>query len=147
MAYVRLVESEKNRFIERRKSERNKCKKYILHDTDPGDFFYRGRVCNYSKKGLYFESNVDLRPEAQITILVNKPSDNLTYILNAKIKWYKELNDSSFDVGYGASIIGKVDRRKCKDRRVFKYTDYVPERRSGIDRRGTGWYRNREIDL
>ena len=99
MANARLVESEKNRFIERRKSERIKCKKYILHDTDPGDFFYRGRVCNYSKKGLYFESNVDLRPEAQITILVNKKSDDLTFILNAKIIWYKQLNDSSFDIG------------------------------------------------
>jgi hypothetical protein len=138
MPNARLVESEKNRFIERRKSERIKCKKYILHDTDPGDFFYRGRVCNYSKRGLYFESNVDLLPKDKITILVNRNSDELTYILDVKIEWCKELNDSKFDVGYGASVTGKRERRTGKDRRVFKYTDYIPERRSGVDRRDTG---------
>ena len=138
MADARLVESETNRFIDRRKSERIKCKKYILHDTDPGDFFYRGKVCNYSKRGLYFESNVDLLPEDKITIMVYKNSDDLTYILNVKIIWVKELYDSKFDIGYGATIIREIDRRTGKDRRVFKYTDYIPERRSGLDRRGTG---------
>ncbi len=147
METVKNVEGDTNRFIERRKGERIKCKKFILHDTNPSDFFYRGKVCNYSKGGLYFESNVDLRPEDEITILVNKNTDDLTYILNAKIRWYKELNDSSYDVGYGASIIGKIDRRTRKERRIFKYTAYTPERRSGIDRRGTGWYKNRDIDL
>ena len=39
---------------------------------------------------------------------------------------------------YGANS----DRRSKKDRRVFKYTIYVPERRSGSDRRGLDWYRN-----
>jgi hypothetical protein len=111
MAYAGHVESETNRFIDRRKSERIKCKKYILHDMDPGDFFYRGKVCNYSKRGLYFESNVDLLPEDKISILVNKNSDDLSYILNVKIIWVNELYDSKFDVGYGASIIRKIDRR------------------------------------
>ena len=27
------------------------------------------------------------------------------------------------------------DRRSCSDRRKFTYTSYVPERRSGVDRR------------
>ena len=34
------------------------------------------------------------------------------------------------------------NRRIWKDRRIFKYTAYIPERRSGIDRRDSGWYRN-----
>ena len=137
MANARLVKNETNRFIERRKSERIKCKKYILHDTDPGDFFYRGKVCNYNQKGLYFESNVDLRPEDEITILVKKNSDDLIHIFDVKIIWYKELNYSAFDVGYGASINGKKDRRTGRNRRVFKFPAYIPERRSGIDRRDT----------
>ena len=135
MANERYVKNETNPYIERRKSERIRCKKNILHDTDPGDFFYRGMVCNYSKRGLYFESNIDLLPENEITILVNKNSDELTYMLDVKIKWCKELNDSKFDIGYGASVIGKRERRTGKDRRAFKYTDYIPERRSGLDRR------------
>ena len=146
METVKNVEGDTNRFIERRKGERIKCKKYILHDTDPGDFFYRGEVRNYSKKGLYFVSNLDLLPEDEITILVKKNSDDLTYMLDVKIIWVKELNDSKFDLGYGASINSKIDRRTGKERRVFKYTDYISERRSGIDRRGTVWYKNRYID-
>ncbi len=40
------------------------------------------------------------------------------------------------------SLDANSNRRSGKDRRTFKYTVYIPERRSGIDRRGIGWYRN-----
>ena len=40
------------------------------------------------------------------------------------------------------SLDANSNRRSGKDRRTFKYTVYSPERRSGIDRRGIGWYRN-----
>ena len=90
--------------FERRRSERFKCKKDILHNTDPGDFFYRGKVCNYSKRGLYFESNVDLLPEDEISILVKKDTNDVTCMLNVKIIWSKELQGVSFDVGYGAFL-------------------------------------------
>ena len=90
--------------FEHRRSERFKCKKDILHNTDPGDFFYRGKVCNYSKRGLYFESNVDLLPEDEISILVKKGSNDVTYLLNVKIIWSKELQGASFDLSYGASL-------------------------------------------
>ena len=135
MKTVKRVDGEMDRSIERRKSERIKCNKFILHDTNPGDFFYRGKVRNYSKQGLYIQSNVDLLPEDEITILAKKNSDDLTYVLNVKIKWVKELKDPKFDLGYGTSIIGNIEKRTGKDRRVFKYTEYIPERRSGLDRR------------
>ena len=135
METVKHIEGDTNRFIERRKCERIKCKKYILHDTDPSDFFFRGEVRNYSKNGLYFASNYDLLPEDEITILVKKNTNDLTYMLYVKIIWVKEINDSKFDLGYGASINSKIDRRTGKNRRVFSYTDYIPERRSGLDRR------------
>jgi hypothetical protein len=35
-----------------------------------------------------------------------------------------------------------IVRHTGKDRRIFTYTVHVPERRSGSDRRETGWYRN-----
>ena len=59
-------------FIDRREEERFKCKRDVLHNTDPADFFYKGRVCNYSKRGLYFESNIDLLPGHEVSILVKK---------------------------------------------------------------------------
>ena len=30
---------------------------------------------------------------------------------------------------------GKIDNRLCENRREFSYTEYIPERRSGKDRR------------
>ena len=30
---------------------------------------------------------------------------------------------------------GKIDNRLCEDRREFSYIEYIPERRSGKDRR------------
>ena len=87
---------------DRRESERVKCKKDILHNTDPGNFFYRGKVYNYSKKGLYFESNVDLLPDDEVSILVKKRSNDVTYMLDVKVIWCRELKDSPYDTGYGA---------------------------------------------
>jgi hypothetical protein len=95
--------------IERRGSERFKYKKDILHNTNPGNFFYRGKVYNYSKRGLYFESNVDLLPEDKISILVKKKFNDVTYLLNVKIIWSKELQGASFDLAYGALL---EERRK-----------------------------------
>ena len=90
--------------FERRESKRVRCKKDILHNTDPGDFFYRGKVCNYSKKGLYFESNVDLQPGDKVSILVKRASNDVTHLLDVKIIWSKQLQGESFDLAYGASL-------------------------------------------
>ncbi len=87
--------------------------KDVLHNTKPADFFYKGQVCNYSKKGLYFESNMDLLPEDEISILVKRGAVGETHILDIQIVWYKELQDSSFNLGYGAMLRGrrKIDVR------------------------------------
>jgi hypothetical protein len=95
--------------IDRRKNERFKCEKDILHNTKPSDFFYRGKVLNHSKKGLYFESNVDLLPGDDIFVLVKKRSNDVTYSLKVEIIWCKELQGTSFDLGYGAKL---RERRK-----------------------------------
>lgn len=98
--------------IDRRESERFECEHDILHNTDPADFFYKGRVLNYSEKGLYFESNEDMLPEDEICIQIRNRSNDETYLLDVKIEWCKELQDSSFDLGYGVSL---KERRKLDD--------------------------------
>jgi hypothetical protein len=100
-------EGEMNSLKNRRKSERIRCKKNILHNTQPADFFRRGKVFNYSERGLYFESNVDLREEDEISLLVKRHSHGKTHVLDVKIVWCRELQNSSFDVGYGATLKGK----------------------------------------
>jgi hypothetical protein len=85
----------------------------ILHNTPPADFFYNGQLRNYSKKGLYFESNEHLLPKNEISILLKKSASGKIHVLDVKIIWCKELQDSSFDFGYGAILKGglKIDIR------------------------------------
>ena len=94
---------------ERREHERFPCETTILHDTSPPDFFYKGIMYNFSKKGLYFESNEDLLQGHEISISINKPPQQFTIKphqqFSAKIMWYQELKGSSYQSGYGAKII------------------------------------------
>ena len=64
---------------------------------------------NFSKKGLYFESNEDLLQGHEISISINKPPQRFTIKphqkFSVKIMWYQELQGSSYQSGYGAKII------------------------------------------
>jgi hypothetical protein len=94
---------------ERREHERFPCETTILHDTSPPDFFYKGTMYNFSKKGLYFESNEYLLQGHEISISINKPPQQFTIKphqkFSVKIMWYQELQGSSYQSGYGAKII------------------------------------------
>lgn len=94
---------------ERREHERFPCEIPILHDTSPPDFFYKGTMYNFSKKGLYFESNEDLLKGHEISISIKKPQQQFTVKPNqnfsVKIMWHQELQGSSYQIGYGAKII------------------------------------------
>ena len=95
--------------IERREHERFLCETTILHDTSPPDFFYKGIMYNFSKKGLYFESNEDLLQGHEISISITKPPHQFTIKppqkFSVKIMWYQELQGSSYQSAYGAKII------------------------------------------
>jgi hypothetical protein len=92
------------KLFERRENGRFKCKRDALHNTDADDLFFRGKVLNYSKRGLYFESNVDLQRGDNISILVEKQSTEGIQLVDVKIVWRKELQGLSFDHGYGATL-------------------------------------------
>ena len=109
MLTANVVEGAMGKTFERRKNGRFKCKRDALHNTDAEDLFFRGRVRNYSKRGMYFESNVDLQSGDNISILVEKQSAEGTQLVDAKIVWRKELQDLSFDFGYGAILQKKRD--------------------------------------
>ena len=95
--------------IERREHERFPCETTILHDTSPPDFFHKGTMYNFSKKGLYFESKEDLLQGHEISISIKKPPQQFTIKPHqkfpVKIMWYQELQGSSYQSGYGAKII------------------------------------------
>ncbi len=96
-------------YLERRLNERFKYKRDALHNTDSADLFYRGEVRNYSKRGLYFESDVDLLREDKISILVERQPADGTYLVDVKIVWRRELQGSSFNLGYGATLQERRD--------------------------------------
>ncbi len=94
---------------ERRKNERINCESTILHNTRLPDFFYRGTMYNFSKEGLYFESNEDMLKGDEISISIKKPPqefiDKTDQYFDVKIMWCRELKDSAYQVGYGAKLI------------------------------------------
>ena len=95
--------------IERREYERFACETPILHNASPPDFFYKGTMYNFSEKGLYFESNEDLLQGHEISISIKKPPlqfiKKFDQVFDVKIIWYRELQGSSYQIGYGAKLI------------------------------------------
>jgi hypothetical protein len=94
---------------ERRTSERINYKSALLHDTSPPDFFYSGTMHNFSKRGLYFESSEDLLQGDEISIFIKEPPaqflEKTDQYFRVKIMWCRDLQRSSYQIGYGAKLI------------------------------------------
>jgi hypothetical protein len=73
-----------------------------------GGVMHEARMINYSRKGLYFESDFYLIPGAEIYIgIPNSPfiSEPGVYeCYRSVIKWRKFLDHSAYDYGYGIEI-------------------------------------------
>lgn len=87
----------------------------VLEDLE-GGVMYEARMVNYSKKGIYFESDFYLVPGIEIFAGINDSpfasEPDVYECYRARIKWRKFLEDSVFDYGYGIEIQSRVDRRK-----------------------------------
>jgi hypothetical protein len=87
----------------------------VLEDFE-GGVMYEARMVNYSKKGIYFESDFYLVPGIEIFAGINDSpfasASDVYECYRARIKWRKFLEDSVFDYGYGIEIQSGVDRRK-----------------------------------
>lgn len=72
------------------------------------------RMQNFSKSGLYFESDFYLAPGAEIYIGISESpfaSEPGVYeCYRSVIKWRKFLEHSAFDYGYGIELVDKVVR-------------------------------------
>ena len=90
---------------ERRKNKRNPHKTNIsLESLDPGTSMV-ATMFNYSRGGLYFESDTFISPGTEIFIGISGSpysSESTTYECHrVKVKWLKELYDSPYRYGYG----------------------------------------------
>ena len=96
-------------YTDLRDKRRFECKADILHDNLLPGLFYAAKMLNFSKGGLYFESNQSLYVGDYINIKIeyspDSSDDEIQYTFGVEILWRKELQDSSFDYGYGVQYI------------------------------------------
>jgi hypothetical protein len=83
-------------------------------------FLYRARLTNYSRSGIYFETDLLLYPEAKIYIGIQDTchklfsEDHGSFLVN--IIWRKRLTGSSFNYGYGAKLtFDEVQKKSPKN--------------------------------
>ena len=87
----------------------------ISHDLLAHDRIYQGKLHNFSKGGLYFESDQSISPGEEVFIKFRKQPDSVNDDIMAqlpfgvKIIWRNDLPDASFRFGYGAHYIDKDD--------------------------------------
>ena len=104
---------------ENRNNARIKYRAPVMIENLRAGIMYRARMLNYSKHGLYFETDdwLQLGEEVFIGIEYSPYSDSHdTYeCLRAKIMWRKKLPTSHFKYGYGVQYSIDYDKQKSRD--------------------------------
>ena len=115
------------KFSEKRGDIRTRYKVPVIVEDSEDGFVYRGRMINYSEKGMYLETDVVLDLGAEIYIGIedspynassSEASANDSQFFLAEIKWQRQLNDNFFNFGYGVNILAIGDQRS------IRYNDY-----------------------
>jgi hypothetical protein len=99
---------------EKRVSARIEHKTPVMLEPFEAGVMHAARMHNYSKKGLYFESDFYLIPGAEIYIgIADSPfaSEPGVYeCYRSVIKWRKFLENSYYDYAYGVEILARIAR-------------------------------------
>ena len=96
-----------------RRYNRFKYEALISHDVSTNDIIHPGTMFNFSKGGLYFESDQKIYPGEDIfvglAIHADSPGKDSQLLFEVKIVWLKGLEDSSFRYGYGGKFLSSYD--------------------------------------
>ena len=99
-------------------------------NLDSGVFTYC-TMYNYSKDGLYFESNTRLNPGEEIFIGIENspycPDPNVYECYHAIIRWRKQISDSNYKFGYGIKFYNPDARASSTAQKVCETGDLQPE--------------------
>ena len=101
--------------IERRKHRRFVYEADITHDILAHKNVYKGKLYNFSKGGLYFESDQTIYPGEEVFIKFDDQpgsvkNDIMAHLpFGVEVVWQNILPDSSFRYGYGANYIDSND--------------------------------------
>jgi hypothetical protein len=98
-----------------RRSPRSPCDRILVLENLAGGEELDGRMTNFSRDGLYFESNIAVKPGRVIFIgIANSPytSEPDTYECHrVKVQWRKDLAGGEFKYGYGVSHMDPIGAR------------------------------------
>jgi len=99
---------------EKRSSSRFDHKAKITLERFEVGVIQEARMHNYSKSGVYFESDFYLVPGAEIYIGISSSpfaaEPGVYECYRSVVKWRKFLEHSAFDYGYGIELKGKAAR-------------------------------------
>jgi Tfp pilus assembly protein PilZ len=98
---------------ERRRHKRFKYEAVISHDVSTNGNVYPGKMFNFSKDGLYFESDQAIYPDEDIFVALAIHADasgkDTQLLLEAIIIWQKETENSALCYGYGGKFLSTYD--------------------------------------
>ena len=98
---------------ERRRHERFNYEAIVSHDVSTNDIIHTGKMFNFCKRGLYFESNQSIYPGEDIfvglAVHADSPGKDTQLIFEVKIIWQKELEDSPYNYGFGGQFLSSHD--------------------------------------
>lgn len=93
---------------ERRKHRRHQYEAFISHDILSPEVKSAGKIYNFSKQGLYFESNHNFLPLEEIFVEIIDPARSSDteqeLVFDVEVIWRKKLPDAPFRYGYGAKF-------------------------------------------
>jgi len=90
---------------EHRDDIRHKYKANILLETFPAGAHCEAKMFNYSRGGMYFESDYAPLPGTEIYIgIENSPYDAGADVYRAQIRWRKQLPDKKSKFNYGVGV-------------------------------------------
>ena len=104
---------------ENRNNARIKYRAPVMIENLRAGIMYRARMLNYSKHGMYFETDNLLGPGDEVFIGIEyspyADSQDTYECVRAKIMWRRELPTSFFKYGYGVKYSIDYDKQKSRD--------------------------------
>ena len=104
---------------ENRNNARIKYKSPVTIENLKAGIIYQARMLNFSKHGLYFETDSLLRLGDEVYIGIEyspyADSQNTYECVRAKIMWRRELPNSFFKYGYGVKYSIDYDKQKSRN--------------------------------
>lgn len=125
-----MAQNEKNQTTQNQEKRHNARlddhRKISVKDLKAG-IFHKATMLNYSKNGMYFETDSIMEPGTEIYLGVEDSSDvaftDEYECRRAEIMWRKKLKKSFFNYGYGIKFCSEDNKKEQKSANQNEKTD------------------------